>query len=251
MRIKIILLLLIITSCSPRYKLLLQEKKEQPLDSQREILVLNKESNINLDGASLIGEIKGPFEKFYTPPKAELKGCGYTEIINDIKEQSKQLGANIISIYDLKKPTSLDNCYKLKVKLYKSFDSNLISRIKEYNKSRMASKIDKDSEYAMLYLYRPKAIAGMVVKFDIYMDNNILITNLKNGNKLAYKIEDFGHHTFTAINQKGQKKEFSLDIKKGQEYYVRCGIDVSKPYGVAQFSMLDNKIGHEEFNKLK
>ncbi|GAA3619105.1 hypothetical protein [Flavivirga jejuensis] len=251
MRIKLILLILIITSCSPRYKTLIQNTKEEPLSEKEEILVINNESSLDLEKASFIAEIKGPNKKFYESPKSITKGCGYTEIINDFKLESRKFGANIISIYNLKKPNSLNNCYKLKAKLYKSFDSNLLESINQYNNSRMVSKLDKDSDYAIVYLYRPSAITAMVVKFDIYLDNNTLITNLKNGDKTSYKIKDFGVHTFTAINQKGQKKEFSLDIKKGQEYYLRCGIDVAYPYAVAQFSHIDNITGDKEFNKIK
>jgi len=251
MRIKPILLLVILTSCSPRYKILIENKNEQPIKEENTILVINNESNINLDNALFIADIKGPHEKFYESPKAITKGCGYTEIINDFKLESRKLGANIISLYNIKKPNSLDNCYKLKARLYRSFDSNLFESINNYNDSRMVSKLDKNSDYAILYLYRPSSIPAMVVKFDIYMDNGILITNLKNGDKTSYKITDFGTHTFTAINQKGQKKEFTLDIKKGQEYYLRCGIDVAHPYAVAQFSHIDNITGDIEFNKIK
>lgn len=251
MKIKLILVLLILSGCAPRYKIAIQDKEEGPLNENYKVLVLNNDFGINLDGASLIAEIKGPFEKIYAPAKSITKGCGYTEIINDFKEKSKELGANIIHVYDLKKPTSFDNCYKLKAKLYKSFDSNLITNINQYNNSRRISKLDANSDYAMLYLYRPKAIGGMVVKFDIYIDANNFITNLKNGKKTAYKITAFGLHKLTAINQKGQKKEFSINVEKGQEYYVRCGIDVAKPYGVAQFSLLDNIMGYSEYNKMK
>ncbi len=100
MKIKLIIILLILTSCSPRYKIALQNKNVQPLNEKHKVLVLNNNSGINLDNASLIGEVKGPFEKFYTAPKAVLKGCGYSEIISDLKEKSRQLGANIINIYD-------------------------------------------------------------------------------------------------------------------------------------------------------
>lgn len=251
MRIKLILLLATITSCSPRYNVTTQKKATQSLNDKKEILVISKESGISLDNAAFIGEMKGPYEKFYESPKSITKGCGYTEIINDIKIEARKLGANIISIYNIKNPTFLNNCYKLKARLYKSSDSNLLESINQYNNSRMTSKLDKGSDYAMLYLYRPGAIPAMIVKFDIYMDNDILITNLKNGDKASYKITDFGIHTFTAINQKGQRKEFSLDIKKGQEYYLRCGIDVAYPYAVAQFSHIDNITGSKEYNKIK
>jgi hypothetical protein len=251
MKVKLVLALLVLTSCSPRYKMVLQNQKEQPPNKNYEVLVLNGNSGINLDKVSLIGEAKGPFEKFYTSPKRTLKGCGYTEITNDLKEKSRQLGANIIHIHHIKKPTSLDNCYKLKARLYKRFDSNLIERINQHNRSRNVSKLDADADYAMVYFYRPKAIAGMVVKFDISMDDNNFITNLKNGEKTSFKIKDFGIHTFTAINQKGLKEAFELNIKKGQEYYVRCGVDVAHPYGVAQISLLDNVTGYSEFIKMK
>lgn len=250
MRIKIILLLLVITSCSPRYKLL-QEKKEQTLDSQHEVLILSKESNINLNSASFIGEIKGPFEKFYTPLKEELKGCGYTEIINDLKNRARQLGANIVKIIEINKPHSLEICYRIKAKFYRNFDPNLLENINNYNRLKNIPNLKNDADYALIHFYRPKLFRGSVVKYDIFMDDKIFVTKMLNGQKLSYKIFDFGNHTFSAKSKENTKKEISINIQRGQEYYIRCGIDYGRKQGNPQFSLLNNNIGFSEFNEME
>ena len=250
MRIRIIFLYILFTGCSPRYKMTIENSIKGNINANHEILVLDNNSNITIDTNSLIAEIKGPYQKTFTPKKETLKGCGYSEIIRDLKEKSQQLGTNIIDIFELKKPNGISNCYKIKAKLYRNIDDKLVDSIKSYNSSKNISKLDKNANFALIHLYRPKCFYGTIVKFDILMDNNAFITKLSNGQKISFKIFDFGVHTFSGINQKNHKKEISIEAKKGQEYYLRCGVDIGRDYGVPQFSLIDNLTGLSELEKV-
>ncbi|WP_405291986.1 hypothetical protein [Algibacter sp. Ld11] len=251
MRIKLISVFLLVASCSPRFKVVLENKENTPLKENKEILVLSEESDIDLSKAVFIGEISGPFEKSISSPNKIMQGCGYSETISEFKKKAKEIGANIIKIYDLKKPSSLNNCYKIKAKLFRNLDTNLTESIQSYNNSRNISKLDKSVDYAIINFYRPKIAVGSVVKYDIYMDDKTLITNMSNGQKISYKISDFRDHIFSAKTKDNPKKEISINIQKGQEYYVRCGIDIGKKHGNPQFSILDNTIGFSEFSDMK
>lgn len=251
MRIKLISVLLIVASCSPRFKVVLENKENTPLKENKEVLILSEDSDIDLSKAIFIGEISGPFEKTISSPNKIMEGCGYSEIINEFKNKAKEIGANIIKINDLKKPSSLNNCYKIKAKLFRNLDTKLTENIHKYNNSRNISKLDKNVDYAIIHFYRPKIIVGTVVKYDIYMDDKTFITNMSNGQKMSYKISDFGNHLFSSKTKDNPKKEISINIQKGQEYYVRCGIDIGKKHGNPQFSILDNTIGFSEFSEMK
>ena len=232
---------LILQSCSPKIKANLSTESHPPLDSDTEILIIKQDEQVP-EKSIFIGDLKIGDSGFSTD-------CGYTKVMDDAKNMAKNSGANLIHLTEVKKPSSGSTCYRIKAKLYRNLNQELLANISEKRALENKSRLPSDADYAVIHFYRPKSGFGALIGFKIRMDEADIIGRVRNGEKFAYKTKDFGPHEFWGITE--SKSSVIIDIKKGQEYFVRCGLTMGITVGKPEIYSVENDLGISEYESVK
>lgn len=104
------------------------------------------------------------------------------------------------------------------------------------------------SSYAIIYLYRPNKVWGMLASYYVYMGQDFIFPAM-NKTKAAYKIYKEGP---VKIHAKMSKVEAAvpLDIKFGRKYYIECLLDNSPPKTTAVIRSKEEVKGQIDFESL-
>jgi hypothetical protein len=100
---------------------------------------------------------------------------------------------------------------------------------------------------ALLHIYRPGAMAGSLISYDLHLDEWKLF-RMKNKSKTTIKITQPG--TFTLWAKTETREEFPVEIQLGNEYYIRCGISMGAFVGRPKIEMVYPQTGKYEFDKI-
>jgi hypothetical protein len=86
------------------------------------------------------------------------------------------------------------------------------------------------AKYALLYVYRPKIMEGLLVNYNIHVADSV-VCKVKNNTKFIIKLYKEGPATIWAETEK--KKVVNINIQFGHEYFLKCGVStglwVSRP----------------------
>lgn len=239
--ILLLLVTLILQGCSPKIKANLSSSTYDPLDSVTEILIVKQDEKVP-ENSEFIGDLKIGDSGFSTD-------CGYSKVMGDAKNTAKSSGANIIHLTEVKKPNLGSTCYRIKAKLYRNLDQELITSLSEKRTIENKSRLPSDADYAVIYFYRPKNSYGSLIGFKIRMDDDNVIGRVRNGEKFAYQIKDFGEHEFWGITE--SKSSVIIGVKKGGEYFVRCGVTMGIAIAKPEIYLVENDLGISEYESLK
>lgn len=105
-------------------------------------------------------------------------------------------------------------------------------------------KFSDTSQYAVLYVYRSKKIAGMLIDYPVYVEN-LPIFFARNNSASIFKFYRQGSATFTATTEAGTTT-LTQDIKFGKIYYLKCTIHILT-MGKADLKFLPEDKGKDEF----
>ena len=213
----------------------------KPLNSESEILIINHDDEIP-DSSKFIGDLKIGDSGFSTD-------CGYSKVMDEAKNTARKSGANLIYLTEVKKPNFGSTCYRIKAKLYRNLDSEVLNKISENRKIENKSRLPSDADYAVVYFYRPKNFAGSLIGYKVRMNEDSIIGRVRNGEKFKYKITNFGKHEFWAKTE--SKTSVIIYIEKGQEYFVRCGINMGIAVGKPEMYLIDNGTGISEYESIE
>ena len=105
-----------------------------------------------------------------------------------------------------------------------------------------------DADYATLYIYRPKKMAGLAISYDLHLENEPIF-RVKNNSKKTVKVTRAG--VFRLLAETESTTELPISIKLGEEYYIRCGISMGVVVGRPKLELVDPETGKKEFEKIK
>jgi hypothetical protein len=111
----------------------------------------------------------------------------------------------------------------------------------------IASTVDT-SKYATLYVYRPSSIVGVAIGYDLYVDDKV-VCRIKSGVKYAIKVYKEG--TIEVWGQTESKESITLNVKFGEEYYIKCGLSPGFAVGRPSLLIEEKNIGKEKYLKIK
>jgi hypothetical protein len=207
------------------------------LDPQKEVLVLD--SVTPLPNSILVGTLKVGDTGFTTD-------CGYNKIINDAKIQARKFGGNIVQIIELKRPKKGGStCYRIKANILSIKDKETFTKLQMASKKKNETRLPSNADYAKVFLYRPKMFTGNFIGYKVRMDTDSIVCRVRNGEKCEIKIYEFGRHTFWAKTE--TKDSLVIDIQKGQEYFIRCGMNPGILVGRPDLNQIENHIAIKEF----
>jgi len=175
--------------------------------------------------------------------------CGYKNLMNYANFTAKQSGTNLIHLTEIKRPAMGNGCYHITAKLYKNTDTSQLEKLATERKLENKSRLPKDADYAIVHFYRPKNFEGAAVFYNIKMDDQGTIGKSSNGHHFEYKITNFGKHRFFGKTKKPDS--VVLDIQKGQEYFVRCGVAKSTSIAIPDIYVIENYVGIREIAEMQ
>ncbi|WAC10081.1 hypothetical protein [Dyadobacter pollutisoli] len=174
--------------------------------------------------------------------------CGYKNLMDYATFQSRQSGANLIQLTQVKKPAMGNGCYHITARLYKNLDSAAIASIESNKTAVNKSTLPSDADYAIVHFYRPKAFEGAIISYQIKMDDKGVIGKASAGSRFEYKITEFGKHRFFGKTKKQDAVTFN--IEKGKEYYVRCGVTKGSSIVIPDMYLMENYVARRELAEL-
>jgi len=100
----------------------------------------------------------------------------------------------------------------------------------------------------VVYVYRPDSIVGAAIHYDVYAGENDLICDLIRGGYCLY-YSKLGELELWGKTE--AKSSITIDVKAGQEYYVKGGLSLGVLAGRPNFTLVTNTVGQEEIADCK
>ena len=239
--LSILSILFLLQSCSPKIRSNLSDSKFPRIEDNSQIFVLGINEKIP-ENSRFVGDLKVGDSGFSTD-------CGYETVIENAKMTAKKSGANLIQLIQVKEPNLASTCYRIQAKLYRNLEIDELSELSAKQDLKNRSRLPDNANYANVYFYRPKNFAGSIIGYKIRLDNDSIIGRVRNGEKFEFKTSNYGKHTFYGVTE--SKDSVVIDIKKGQEYFVRCGIKMGIAVGRPKLQLVDNNIGIGEYDLME
>jgi hypothetical protein len=143
----------------------------------------------------------------------------------------------------------VSTCYRLRANIYRNLNEENLIKVKGFYEQRNKSTLPEGSDYAVIYFYRPNKSEGALLGYKINTANDSVIGRVRNGEKFAYKTTKFGKQVF--YDQLETKAQVEINVEKGQEYYVRCGVYTGITFGRPDIGIIENFEGRKEYASLK
>jgi uncharacterized membrane protein YhaH (DUF805 family) len=113
--------------------------------------------------------------------------------------------------------------------------------------SAQAPAAPSDGE-ALIHLYRPGKMAGAMIGYDVYLDDKV-VWRARNGSRTTLRVTAEGAHTVMAKTE--VRREITLDVAFGRQYYIRCGMQMGLAVGRPKLELVDNAEGKTEFDRIR
>ena len=237
-----LLLLSSILGCKPKISKNIISNNYAPLDFKTELIILN-DLEIIPKSTEFIGEITIKDSGANSP-------CGYAKTFEDVKYNAKMSGANVIVLTKISTINLSNTCYKIKASLFRSMDEKsklaIQKNIEKKNKSRLA----EDADYAIIYFYRPVTGYNLTTKYKIQINQEpTSIGKLSSGDRFYFKTKKFGKNRFWV--RKNEEYSIEIDVKKGQEYFVKCAVNLEQIINNFEIKLMETHFGKKEFEQIK
>ena len=104
------------------------------------------------------------------------------------------------------------------------------------------------SEKGVVYVYRPNSMIGGAVHYDVHAGENEVLCDLIRGGYCLYyakpgELELWG--------KTESRSSITVDVKAGQEHFVKGGLSLGFIVGRPNFSLVDSAIGLKEIADCK
>jgi hypothetical protein len=241
MKKSILLITILLASCSTSISTKIVNKNFQKLEDNNQIIVLDKNEELP-NNSELIGDLKIGDSGFTTD-------CGYDKVIADATNAAKNSGANIIKIIEIKKPSTFGStCYRIKARLYRNLNPESLAILAQNRSLKNKSRLPENSDYAVIYFYRPSIGAGSLLGYKIKDANDSIVGRLRSGEKFKY-VKKFGEQFFYGALE--TKEEVKINIEKGNEYFVRCAVNMGVVIGRPEINLIENYVGMKEYELME
>ncbi|MGV3539726.1 MAG: hypothetical protein ACO1OQ_07945 [Rufibacter sp.] len=230
----LLLLAVAFASCAPKVRTSISQKYA-PLNYKEEVRVFGLEENAPLS-AEQIGTVKITDNGFSV-------NCGYEQVVEQAKAEARMAGGNAIKITEHRTPNALSStCHRISAIILKVGNLAAVAAAPAPVDAALLN-----ADYALLHVYRLGGL-GPLVSYDLYLGDSV-ICRVKNNWKQTIKIKKDGLNTLWAKTE--SKREIPVNIKLGQEYYVRCAVGVGAFVGRPQLELVGSASGKAEFQSIK
>lgn len=134
----------------------------------------------------------------------------------------------------------------------KTSDSIMINENKLSPTDSILNQTDT-TNYALLYVYRPKNFSGSAMSYDLKITNALFsdhpIGRVKNNSKFIVKLYQEGKTQLFA--QTESKRAVLIDVKFGKKYYLKCGITIGVLVGRPELNLIYPEQGELDFENVE
>ena len=224
---------ILIGSCAPKISTTIS-KNYSALDYREEVRVLGLIDPVPTSSEEL-GIVKIGDTGFST-------NCDWDVVIEKAKIEARKVGGNAIKIIEHTPPSIMgSSCHRITARILKVTDFGNILNTATVDSSLI------NADFALLHVYR-HSVVGALISFDLHLGDTV-ICRVNNKWKKTIKIRKDGLNTLWARTE--VKKELPINIKFGNEYYVRCGITMGAFVGRPNIELVDIQTGRAEFQSIK
>ena len=103
------------------------------------------------------------------------------------------------------------------------------------------------AHYATLYIYRLKNFVGSMVGYNIHVNDSV-VCRIKNNTKFMVKLYKEGPTEIWAETE--QKRKVKVDVKFGQEYFLKCGLSMGVFVGRPEIMLVYPEQGRLDYDNL-
>jgi len=227
-----------ITGCSPKAGTTVTDNSLSPLPEDAPVLVLDVNRPLP-DGCRPVGKIK-----------ADAGGaeCHYSTVIGNARSQARKMGGNIIKITRYWIPGFGNPCYEIKADvLYSANAGGLIAADQARKDSLHQVKFGDHPNYAILYAYRPSG-PGALIGYNLHGDDSVLC-RMKNYSRYEIRLYKEGPMTLWAKTE--TKSSVALTVKFGEEYYLRCAMQMGAFVGEPALGLIATGPGETAYDDIK
>jgi hypothetical protein len=225
--------ILILCSCAPKISTTIS-KSYTELDYREEVRVLGLQDPVPANSEEL-GVVKIGDSGF-------SNNCGWDAVIDRAKIEARKAGGNAIKITNHIPPSIMgSSCHRIIAKILKVDNFDVISTVAIVDSSLL------NADYALLHVYRYSGV-GALVGYDLHLGDTV-ICRVSNKWKKSIKIRKDGLNTLWAKTE--TKEELPINIKFGNEYYIRCSVTMGAFVGHPKLELVDNQTGKAEYQSVK
>jgi hypothetical protein len=236
------LLVFIFIGCSSSVHTSLAGTARPPLPENAEIMVLQTYQK-QPDSCIKLGE-------FHIGDNGFSTDCGYNKVIEAAKAVVRKAGGNILNITTFTGP-GFSTCYRLTADiLYRPHLVVLLNRINSTQDSITKVKFHGATNYAILNVYRPLSLsgAGGLISYNVRIKDSVIF-RAKKGSRGEVKLYKEGKTTIWGETE--TKDSVTIDVKFGQEYFLRSDLQMGALVGEPILILMDKPAGRMEFESVK
>lgn len=230
-------------SCTTAVNSKVSNKSFTPLVENEKVYVLKPADQLPV-GSTEVGQISIGDSGFTT-------NCGYDKVISDAKAEAAKAGANVVKLTKIQEPSKGlgSTCYRIKATLYRNDNTEVLAAAESASENNYKKKIADNSDFAMIYFYRPSAVTGALMNYTVHDEEGKPIVKIHNGEKFAYKTTKYGPQKFYASLE--TRDYVDVNVEKGKEYYIKCetkmGITIARP----NLFLIDNELGQKSYDLIE
>jgi hypothetical protein len=214
-----------ISSCSPKISTTIT-KQHPPLTSQEKVLIFGLQDPQPRD-AEILGIVR-------IGNAMTSKDCDLYTILPKAMTEARKIGGNALKITE-HIPNS-NACHQITASILKL----------DYPEEHTIETIPHNANYALLHLFRPNGL-GTLLTYDLFLDTSIIARSGNNWRETV-KFETEGEYVLWGRTE--QTASLPLNIKHGNEYYVRSSIGQGIFVGRPALTLMDNNFGRIEFQSI-
>jgi hypothetical protein len=230
--------LALFTACSPKAGSSVTDNSLTPLPDDAPVLVLDLNRSLP-DGCRPVGKIKAD---------AGNAECHYSTVIGNARAQARKMGGNIVKISRYRIPNAGTPCYEVSADVFYSANADqLVAADEARTDSLHRAKFGEHPDYAILYAYRPSGV-GPLIGYNLHLGDSV-ICRMKNYSRYEIRLYKEGPVTLSAKTE--TKASIALAVRFGEEYYLKCGLQMGAFVGEPTLGLIAKGPGEAEYESIK
>lgn len=228
--------LLVAASCSPKITRNLVASNA-PLSPDTEVKILDAGTDTP-EGAILLGSVKIGDTGFTSTDNGT-----YYKVTELLKSETRANGGNLAIITKHKSPDVASTIHRIWADIYYLEDMSVLAVMDSLDR---AATVHPD--YAVIYLYRPEALAGFAISYNVSV-NDTKVYHCSNNSSAEVKIYEPGEYTVWAKTE--SRSEVPLKVELGEEYYIECSVGMGAFVGRPVLRLIDSRYARSAYKSTK
>lgn len=223
----------ILCGCSPKVTSHLSTARP-PLDASADVIVLGL-NTLEPVGAVNLGSVTIGDTGFTTPENGT-----YDKVITLAKEQARNAGGNAIRIRRHQPADARCTTHRIQADILWIDDPEAL------DPASLAKPKEEHPDCAIIYFYRFSGY-GLLVQYDVNIGDTVVFRAKPNA---AAEVRIYEPRQYEIWAHTEAKASRMINIKLGEDYYVRCDVGMGAFVGRPQLEIVPEDTGRPEYESL-